>query len=266
MYVPGQMDTDDADVTALRFADIEIEGQLATASNTTLRGILTRDDGTTFRCVYKPVRGERPLWDFPEGTLTHREIATYEMSRVLGLDVVPLTVWRDDGPFGPGMCQRWIDVNYSHLDVDLFPAGSLPAGHLAIMEAQDESGRAVVLGHSNAADLRSVAFLDVLANNADRKAGHLMRDAAGRLWAIDHGVTFHHEPKLRTVLWGWSGSSMLDHVGHAASRSDDLHTALEPWLPNEDINAFFARLDYLSELPKFPSPPIGRPAVPWPVF
>jgi uncharacterized repeat protein (TIGR03843 family) len=266
MYVLGQMDIDDADAPLLQGADITIEGQLASASNTTLRGVITREDGSTFRCVYKPAGGERPLWDFHEGTLGRREVATYELSQALGLNVVPLTVWREDGPFGPGMCQRWIEVDHARLDVDLFPEGAVPDTHMVILKAQDEVGNIVALGHSQSHDVRSVAFLDVLTNNADRKAGHLMRDAGNRLWAIDHGVTFHHEPKLRTVLWGWSGTSLNDHISKTVSLAGQLQSVLTPWLSDEEIQAFNTRMNQLQESPNFPDPPSDRPAVPWPVF
>ena len=145
------------------------------ASNATLYCEVTLD-GVTATCVHKPVAGERPLWDFPDGTLADREVATYVVSEASGWDLVPPTVSRE-GPFGPGMCQLWVDV--------------------------DESIDLALLARSDHPDLARMVVLDAVVNNADRKGGHLLPREDGRIQGIDHGVTFSVEDKLRTLLWQW---------------------------------------------------------------
>lgn len=185
----------------LRAGEMVLEGQLADASNTTLRAFLTLD-GVTVRCVYKPVRGERRLWDFPDGTLAGREVAAYLVSRAAGWDLVPPTVLRD-GPLGPGACQLWIDEpdDASPL-LGFVPAERLPAHWLAVAGAYDEAGRRYVLGHADDPRLAWLAVFDAVINNADRKVGHVLHGPDGRIYAVDHGVCFHIDDKLRTVLWG----------------------------------------------------------------
>ena len=192
--------------SVLGSGELEIEGRLSDASNTTLRCLVTAPDGRTARCVYKPVAGERPLWDFPDRTLTRRELAAFEVSEALGWHLVPPTVWREDGPGGAGMCQLWIDEDEraarGRRRATRARARRLAAG-------ARRRGRRRTPGRPRALQRRRARpawrSFDAVVNNADRKGGHVLTRRAGRVWGIDHGVTFSVEDKLRTVLWGWAG-------------------------------------------------------------
>ena len=163
--------------------------------------------------VYKPSAGERPLMDFPDGTLAAREIAAHDVSVALGWDLVPETVLAH-GPGGAGMAQRWIDEadrdagDSAHDPVDVHPVDAIPEGRAAVLRGEGSRGEDVVVAHATDARLRRIALFDVVVNNADRKGGHVLVDTAGQTWAIDHGLSFHTEPKLRTVLWGRAGQPL----------------------------------------------------------
>lgn len=249
-------------------ADLEVEGQLVSASNGTLRCHLDAPDGARIACVYKPVRGERDLWDFPPRTLGRREVATSLVDRLLGWDLVPTTVWRTDGPYGPGMCQRWVDSDPDVKMVDIARPGHEPAGWRHVLRAQDDFGRPVTLVHANSSALQRLVVLDAITNNADRKGGHILPDGDGRIWAIDHGLTFSPEPKLRTVLWGWAGEVIPDDTLADVRRlaALDLSAALQDWLTAQEIAAFRARVTEVLETGVYPSPSGDWPAIPWPVF
>ena len=188
--------------------DLEVLGRVTDSSNLAiLARLVERPD---VHVIYKPVQGERPLWDFPDGTLAGREVAAHVVSELGGWHVVPQTVMRD-GPLGPGSVQRWIGDPFAPSPddsvVDLVPVGAAPPGWHAVFEGETPTGAAVTVAHSGRDDVRSLAVLDAVINNSDRKGSHCLRDADGRLWAIDHGVTFSPTPKLRTVLWGWAGNA-----------------------------------------------------------
>jgi uncharacterized repeat protein (TIGR03843 family) len=194
--------------------------------------------------VYKPIAGERPLWDFPMGTLAGREVAAYVVSRAAGWDVVPPTVMRD-GPFGPGMCQLWIDHD---ADVDL----------IALSRRTDHAG------------LRDMAVFDAVVNNADRKIGHLLPVADGHLYGCDHGVCFAEDYKLRTVLWQWRGKTLprrsLEALRRLNAQLSDggLEAELSPLLTGDEIAATKTRVETLLKHRVHPYPPADWPAVPWP--
>jgi len=190
----------------LRRGRIEITGRLVDASNATLFGTVCAD-GVELRCVYKPVRGERPLWDFPDGTLAGREVASHLISETAGWHVVPPTLLRD-GPFGPGMVQVWVDTNDERELVDVLPPKEVPPGWLGVLRARDGRGEPAVLVHADLPELRAMAVFDVVVNNADRKGGHVLAGVDGRIYGVDHGLCLHVEHKLRTVLWGWVGQQM----------------------------------------------------------
>lgn len=234
----------------------EVLGQLSEASNATL---LVELSGQRF--VYKPVRGERPLWDFPDSTLGRREVAAFEVSRRLGWDLVPRTRWVSDGPFGPGSLQDWVDG--ASLPVGVFPAGKVPDGWLSVLSGADESDKPLEVAHRDNADLRRMALFDLLINNADRKGGHLFQLADGSLQGIDQGLCFHHEPKVRTVLWGFVGEPIADDLvldlREARSDLPDLLTGLS----SAEAGALGARVDVLLARPMFPGP-VSGPAIPWP--
>lgn len=251
----------------LATGDLAIEGRLPGASNLTVRCRVGPDE---VRCVYKSVSGERPLWDFPEWTLTRREVAAYELSRALGWDLVPPTTWRDDGPAGAGMCQLWIDESADARSVDVVPLGRVPDGWLEVLEAEDGSGRPVSLVHADEPRLVRMAVFDAVANNADRKGGHLLTDEDGTVWGIDHGVTFAEEEKLRTVLWGWAGEPIPADV---LADVDALHASLvrgydpvDRWLAAEERDALRRRVRRLLASGRHPVPSGRWPAIPWPVF
>jgi uncharacterized repeat protein (TIGR03843 family) len=248
---------------------LELEGRLLSASNATFVGEVS-SDGTTVSCVYKPVRGERPLWDFPDGTLANRERAAYLVSAATGTPLVPPTVLRD-GPFGPGMCQLWIDDDPEQEMVEVIPVAEAPAGWLHVLDAEDHHRRAVSLVHRDDARLQQMAALDAVMNNADRKGGHVLVDHRGHLYGVDHGVCFHREPKLRTVLWGWAGQRLtppclgsLRRLREALQR--DLADDLAGLLTTAEMRALTRRVDGLLDTRLFPTPSGQWPAIPWPAF
>ena len=258
--------------------DFEVVGQLTDASNGTLF-VRLRGAGEGHAAVHKPEVGERPLWDFPTGGLYRREVATYRLARALGFDRVPPTVLREDGPYGPGSLQWWVGpepgqpVDPGAGVVDVVTPRELPDGWRAVLRARDGTGRHVVLCHADAPELAEMAVLDILANNADRKGGHVLRDHAGRLFGVDHGLTFHHHPKLRTVLWGWAGEPvpepLLDAVAAAHRQLDggELGEHLAGLLTvREELDALGERFTTLLRGRRFPGPSGDGPAIPWPAF
>jgi uncharacterized repeat protein (TIGR03843 family) len=223
--------------------ELEVEGRLVTASNATLY-CTVRLGSQECACVYKPVAGERPLWDFPLGTLAGREVAAYAVSRAAGWHVVPPTVYRD-GPFGPGMCQLWIDADAT---VDL----------VALSRSVDNR------------ELRDMAVFDAVVNNADRKIGHLLPVPDGRLFGCDHGVCFAEEYKLRTVLWQWRGRRLparaVEALGRLRAELNDgeLASQLPELISPDEIDAAAQRVEMMLEHRVHPYPPEDWPAVPWP--
>ena len=222
---------------------VKVEGRLVDASNATLFTEIELS-GQTVRAIYKPISGERPLWDFQSGTLAFRERAAYLLSEAMGFHLVPLTILRD-GPFGEGAFQLWIDIDES---VDLA---------LYFREINE--------------NLRKVALFDAVINNTDRKIGHLLPAETGRLFVCDHGVTFHEEDKLRTVLWQWSGQQLnADEMAILSSLKDAITNGLIAELPQLlsaiEIDALSMRIDRLISESTFPEPNPEWPAVPWPPF
>lgn len=253
----------------LRHGDISVAGRLVEASNATLFCDIS-DTTRAAQCVYKPVAGERPLWDFPDGTLAAREVAAYAVSEATGWSIVPPTVLRD-GPFGPGMCQLWMEVDPGVALVDVLSPHDLPAGWLCVLDALGHGGRPVVLGHANDPRLRRMALLDAVLNNADRKGGHVLPLPDGRVLGVDHGVSFHVEGKLRTVLWGWAGERIEPtHVvaleAVLAALDAELGAELATLITPSEIAATRRRTERLLGVGRFPLPPEGWPAIPWPPF
>ncbi len=214
---------------------VVVEGLLPGASNATL---LARDEAGR-AWVYKPARGERALWDFPHGSLARREVACYRLSEAFGLGVVPETRMAT-GPYGPGSAQRFLDEDQTW---DPRPT---------IMEADP--------------GLWSIVVLDLVANNADRKIGHLLREpGTAAIWAIDNGLTFHVDDKLRTVMWSFAGRS-IPQPWLEVLEEDALIDALEGLLSPVEVNAALERLRRLRSDPRHPDPPLDRPPLPWPVW
>ncbi|MFN8098326.1 MAG: SCO1664 family protein [Dermatophilaceae bacterium] len=251
----------------LAAGDLHVVGQISGASNTTVLARLGDPDEGPY-AVYKPISGERPLWDFPDGSLAARERAAYLVSEAGGWHVVPPTVLRD-GPLGVGMAQAWVgEPGAAESVVHVLRPGSDARGLLPVLRAEDERGRPLLIAHEDRPDVRSLAVLDVLLNNADRKGAHAFRHD-GRMYAVDHGVTFHVEHKLRTVLWGWEGEPLTDGD---AERVDALRIALDRTLADElaglltarEIEALHARVSGLLRRPRLPRAGGGWPAIPWP--
>jgi len=268
------MATDVDLASLLSDSELNVHGRLVDSSNNALVvDVANPQDSTPVVAVYKPAAGEQPLWDFPDTALARREVAAYTLAQGLGWQIVPLTVWREDGPAGPGMCQLWIDTATTDDYVNLFPAADVPDSWHHILQGRDEHDQAVILAHSDDDALRRLVAFDVIANNADRKAGHLLLSAStpsGQLWGIDHGLTFHTEPKLRTVLWGFAGQPLppwlLDDLTTFIDNSVRHGSILAEHLTANEVAATFKRATELLESGKFPGPTNDGPAVPWPVF
>jgi uncharacterized repeat protein (TIGR03843 family) len=259
--------TDDDALDLLRHGEMELEGRLVDASNTTLRAVIAAD-GVTARCVYKPVRGERPLWDFPDGTLAGREVAAYLLSSRVGFDVVPPTVLRD-GPLGPGMCQLWIDDERQDEPLLGFVSSrQIPAGWRRVTSARDGRGRLYALVHADDPRLARMAVFDAVINNADRKGGHVIPTVDGRVYGIDHGVSFHVEDKLRTVLWGWTGEPLPAESTELLTklRADRraLDGVLAEHLTEMERGSLAMRIERLIAMRCFPEPGEDWPSIPWP--
>jgi len=231
-------------LTALRGGELDVIGRLVGSSN---NAMVVRVDGRDdLLAVWKPTRGEQPLFDFPIGTLTRREVAAYLVSEAIGWGIVPPTLLRQ-GPYGEGMIQQWIDVDP---EVDI----------VAMIVGDDER-------------LRRIAVLDAVVNNTDRKGGHLLPVPGGHLYAVDHGVTFSVVPKLRTLLWAWEGSPFdaEERAGLERVRAElekraggNLATGLRELLAAPEVEATRVRVEQLLAAGIFPSPNPEWPAIPWP--
>ncbi|MDT9592303.1 SCO1664 family protein [Nocardioides zeae] len=261
----GPRGRDAAALEALADGDIELRGRVMPASNATFVG-----EVGDLEVVYKPVRGERPLWDFPDHTLANREVAAYALSAATGWDVVPPTILRG-GPHGTGMVQRWQTTDPDQAAVDLVPDGEVPEGMLHVLDGLDADDRAISLVHEDTPALRRIAVLDVVLNNADRKGGHVLEMPDGHRYGVDHGLSFHVEPKLRTVLWGWAGEPLLpdEHeVLEALARDLDggLGETLEDLLAMDEVEATRRRCRALLAAGRLPLPRGDGPVIPWPPF
>jgi uncharacterized repeat protein (TIGR03843 family) len=254
--------------TVPREGRMEIIGRLRQASNQTFLATITATDGSAVQGVYKPIRGERPLWDFPEHTLGLREVAAYRVSRLGGFDVVPVTTLVD-GAFGPGSMQVWVESVSDEVDqlVDLIPIDKVPQrGWFPIVEgyAADDSPIAVV--HADDHRLRTMAVFDALVNNADRKGGHILANQ-GRVFGVDHGICFHTENKLRTLLWGWAGKPLLDSEREQITRVvEGAVDELADLLAEDEILALLERADDLLTSNRLPYPHSDWHTIPWPPF
>lgn len=265
-----------ADHEALRRGQLNVLGRLRTASNATFLCEATWADHTV-HCVYKPVAGEQPLWDFPDGTLAGRELGAYLVSTALGWNIVPYTIIRD-GPAGSGMLQLWVDQPGDNDDtepegpdlVDLCPPGSVPPGYLSVLRAYDYAGNDVTLVHADDPRLHRMAVFDVIVNNADRKGGHILAGVDGRVYGVDHGVSLHVQDKLRTVLWGWAGKPLDDETLESVAALGELLAGplaeeLREHITPAEVAALRRRIRALLADPVMPGPDRHRP-IPWPAF
>jgi uncharacterized repeat protein (TIGR03843 family) len=237
-----------ADATdRLRKGELSVEGRLPWSSNLTFlvevgpRPDRPGDDRPLF-AVYKPGRGERSLWDFPDG-LYRREVAAYQLSERLGWALVPPTLVRDDGPFGPGCVQLFVEADYEQHYFTLLDAG----------------------GHEDT--LRTICLFDALSNNSDRKSGHVLATPSGRLWAIDHGLCFHRQPKLRTVMWDYAGERVPGRLLADLERLCDVGPGhFDGLLSGAEVDALGGRARTLLHTGVFPEPvESDRPPYPWPL-
>ncbi|MGI8418041.1 MAG: SCO1664 family protein [Nakamurella sp.] len=295
---------------------LEVVGRLTDASNVTLLGRLELD-GESLHCIYKPIRGERPLWDFPDGTLAYREVAAYLVSEAAGWHCVPTTVLRS-GPLGNGMVQEWIgpapdlsdaadadefdapgefdepgELAAENSDDDsdptdrpdgkddaatetiaaadlvaLLPASEVPAGWLPVFRALDTDGTVLAVCHADDPRLQLIAGFDLVVNNADRKAPHLLTATDQRILGVDHGIAFHVEDKLRTILWGWAGGPLPDAVVAGFDRLQHWLNAadspLDELLTVAELRRLRQRIGRYVRYPVFPQPPADRTPIPWP--
>jgi uncharacterized repeat protein (TIGR03843 family) len=224
--------------TVLQHGEYELKGQFAFGSNYTFL-VSVSYQGQKYPAVYKPTRGEQPLWDFPENTLAGREVAAYLVSEALGFHIVPFTTLRDDGPFGAGSLQQFIEYD--------------PEYHYFSFSDEDKQL------------LRPVVLFDLLCNNADRKGSHVFFEKdSHHLYAIDHGICFHEENKLRTVLWDFSGQVISQELLEPLARVESLLPALEPYLDRRERSALCARAETIIKRGVFPRQPRDRRAMPWP--
>ncbi|MDH6117631.1 putative repeat protein (TIGR03843 family) [Kitasatospora sp. GAS204A] len=261
-----------ADVPAalelLRAGTLTLHGRLTDASNAALYCSVTLD-GVSALCVYKPVRGERPLWDFPDGTLAGREVAAYEVAAATGWALIPPTVLRE-GPFGTGMVQIWVEPDPKAAPLLALQDPSGPeAGWLPIIEAEVGEGRTALLVHLDDQRLRRLAVVDAVLNNADRKGGHLLPAADGRIYGIDHGVTFAVPGKLRTLLWGWARQPLTGEAVEMLERlrgelAGPLGERLRPHLTEAEVTATRERVGGLLHSARHPVPSQEWPSIPWP--
>ncbi|CAB4642718.1 unannotated protein [freshwater metagenome] len=217
---------------------LKIIGRLVDASNATLQAVI-EDSDPLIKVIYKPIAGERPLWDFEDGNLASRELSAFIVSDVAGFEIVPFTTLRD-GPFGMGMVQQWIEVD-NKVDV-------------------------IEFGQSDDKQLKRLALFDAVINNTDRKFGHLLLDQSGKLYGCDHGVAFHKENKLRTVLWQFAGINFDQDEIHllGALLKIDWREKLSTYITDDEIQALCIRIQNLISDGKFPEPSQNWPAVPWP--
>jgi uncharacterized repeat protein (TIGR03843 family) len=240
-------------LTALKEGKLELKGEFLWGSNYTFLLQIKYGDAQ-LQAVYKPTRGVRPLWDFPSASLARREVAAYLVSEALDWDLVPSTIYRKDGPFGPGSVQLFVEHD--------------PEYHYFNFSEADRQR------------LRPVVLFDLLINNADRKGSHVLMDAKKHIWLIDHGVCFHVEDKLRTVIWDFAGEPIPEKLCAdlglfrqklaptrevtASPAGFELISALKPYLSTAEIGNLAKRADQLVAHGRFPNPEQGRRQYPWP--
>ena len=231
-------------LTILDKGQMTLLGEYLWGSNYTFSAQVEYQD-VAVQAVYKPTRGERPLWDFPRASLARREVAAYLVSKALGWDLVPPTVYRKQAPIGPGSLQLFVEHD--------------PEYHYFNFREPDRQR------------LRPVVLFDLLINNADRKGSHVLIDREGHLWLIDHGVCFHREDKLRTVIWDFAGEPIpqelcaaLDQLHQRLKTESELVSQLQTILSQEEIKSLAARAKHLLTLNRFPDPHPNRRPYPWP--
>lgn len=230
--------TTDAIRSALENGKYELKGQFVLGSNYTFL-VEVQHNGIVYPAVYKPSKGEQPLWDFPDNTLALREFAAYLLSEQLGICLVPITAFRKDGKFGPGSIQQWIEYDVQY--------------HYFNFTPEDREL------------LKPVALFDLLINNADRKGSHVFFESGThKLYAIDHGLCFHEEDKLRTVIWDFAGQSIPENLLALLKNTEQWTELLTPYLNSMEIVSLRKRAEALLKRKVFPRAPQDRRAFPYP--
>ncbi|AYG04676.1 SCO1664 family protein [Gryllotalpicola protaetiae] len=245
--------------------ELRLIGRIPTASNAAFLASV----GET-PVIYKPTAGEKPLWDFPDGDLAQREVAAYLVSEALGWGIVPPT-WLRDGPFGAGMVQLWREPSGPRAVELSPPEARADDGRRRVFDIIGEPDFPVAILHEDSAALRHIAVFDVIVNNADRKGGHILEMPGGHRHGVDHGLTFHVDDKLRTVLWGWVGDELTDAelAGVAAVRAalaSALGVALAELLNPYELEMLDFRCELLLTEHRFPAPQGSWHTVPWPLM
>jgi uncharacterized repeat protein (TIGR03843 family) len=248
--------------------EIEIEGLIPDSSNGALK-VLVSNSKQSVEAIIKPEVSIRPLWDFPDLDLNNREYATYLLDRELNLNYVPYTVMRNVEGIGKSLIQEWVTESDNDLIIVKSPE-DIPEEYLKVLQGYDELNKLITLAHKNNRDLRNLCLFDLVINNADRKGGHLLMDSANKMWAIDHGVSWHFESKIRTVLWGWIDETFNDQD---IALLNNAKKVIQTWkneefiyLSEEEIEQAIKRVDGLLKENAFPQPGDQWPAVPWPIF
>ncbi len=243
-------------------------GQITTASNVALL-MQASESEAPLKAIFKPTSGTKYLWDFPKNDLVQREYLTYLLSEKSNLKLVPTTVVREIAPYGYGMLQVWIDDAQVEL-VKLFDADQLDPGFTSVLSANDQNGHSVSLGVKDTTWIENLTIFDAVINNSDRKGSHIITDQTGENWAIDHGVCWHHDYKLRTVNWHKAGTPLTDNARATLEIIEkaliDLKPIFEKELSPLEFVAAYSRIEQLKANDEFPLPATDWPAIPWPVF
>lgn len=255
----------------LESGEVEPLGRIVESSNGAVLVRVSLDEDSRL-AIHKPVALERPLWDYPDGTLAGRERAAYLISEAGGFGVVPPTVLHE-GPWGLAATQQWVGEPHTVPDmvVDVVTPGEIPPGWREVLRGETPEGEEVVVAHAVESGVRTAAVFDALINNSDRKGGHLLR-IHGTVWGVDHGVSLGVEPKLRTVLWGWAGEDLDTHDVARVERvrdallDGDLKQRLADLLTTDEVAALVARTEHLLDERRHPLPLPGWPAIPWPAM
>ena len=248
--------------------EIEIVGLIPDSSNGALK-VTIRGSNQSMEAIMKPEVSIRPLWDFPDLDLNNREYATYLLDRGLDLNYVPETVMRNVKGIGNSLIQEWVKESDNDLIIVKSPE-DIPNDYLKVLQGYDELNKLITLAHKDVRDLRNLCLFDLVINNADRKGGHLLMDTDNKMWAIDHGVSWHQESKIRTVLWGWIDIAFNDKDITLLEKAKNVLQAWKEedfnYLSEIEIEQAIKRVDELLEINAFPQPGDQWPAVPWPIF
>lgn len=254
--------------SALSQTYFEPVGRITTASNGALL-LSSKDDENKMRAIFKPKIGIRQLWDFPNDDLIERELASYLLSKASGANFIPPTIIREVKPYGEGIVQYWIEAAKVEA-VKVFSPNAIQSGFNEVLQANDSAGELVSVATLDSDWLRLLLLFDAVINNADRKGSHILTDESQRMWAIDHGVTWHKENKLRTILWANAAEKLnqshTDFLNTLTQALESEFDTLVKLLSPQEVASAFARLENIKETGEFPVPSQKWPAIPWPIF